>query len=127
MNRIVLIGRATRDAELRFTADGTPVANFALAVDRRFGKKPDGSKIADFFNITAWRKLAELAGQYVRKGLRYAIAGEVNIRRYEDSAGNERISVDVVADEITFLGYAKGKAEDQMGTEVHPDEDELPF
>lgn len=128
MNHITLIGRATRDATINYTQDGTPVAGFALAVDRRFGKKPDGSKIADFFNIVAWRKLGELAGQYVKKGLRYAIAGEVNIRQYEDSSGNLRTSVDVIADEIKFLDYAKDKpAEDSMGTEVHPDDDSIPF
>jgi len=127
MNRIVLIGRATRDATLRETQDGTPVAGFALAVDRRFGKKQDGSKIADFFNVVAWRKLAEIAGEHVKKGRRYAVAGEVNVRQYEDNSGNQRTSVDVVADEITFLDYAKDKAaEDSMGHEVEPDDD-IPF
>lgn len=122
MNRIVLIGRATKDPALNYTQDGTPVAGFGLAVDRRFGKKPDGSKIADFFNIVAWRKLGELAGQYVKKGLRYAVAGEVNIRPYKDRDGNDRISVDVVADEIQFLERPKQAAEDEMGHEVQDDD-----
>ena len=81
-NRIVLIGRLTRDAELRYLPSGAPVAGFTLAVDRPF-KNQAGERETDFVNITTWRKLAEQASRYLDKGRLVAVEGRLQIRSYE--------------------------------------------
>lgn len=102
LNRVVLIGRMTADPEIRTTSSGVQVANFSLAVDRRF-KNAQGERETDFVNIVAWRKTAELVGQYCHKGRRLAVDGSLQVRTYQAQDGSNRRAYEVVADNVQFL------------------------
>lgn len=123
MQRWFGIGRATKDAEVSTTNNGKSVAKFTLAVDRRF-KNADGEKVADFINIVAWSKLAEICGKYVKKGKQVAVIGEVQGRSYEVN-GDKKFITEIIADEIELLGGTAGK-EEKIELEPISDED-LPF
>ena len=103
MNRIILIGRLTRDPELRYTNDGTAVAGFGLAVDRPW-VKDDDQQSADFVNIVVWRKQAESVANLMKKGKQVAVEGRLQIRNYENKEGEKRTATEVVADRVMFLG-----------------------
>ena len=103
MNRIILIGRLTRDPEVKYTGSGVAVANFSVAVDRRF-RNAQGERETDFINIVAWRKTAELCGQYLSKGRQVAIDGTLQMRKYQTQQGENRTVYEVVADNVQFLG-----------------------
>lgn len=112
LNRIVLVGRLTRDPELRYTPNGVPVANFTLAVDRGFTNQ-QGERQTDFIDIVVWRKQAELCGQYLGKGRLVALEGRLQIRSYETQEGQKRKVAEVVADNIRFLD--RGRTDDRSG------------
>ena len=101
LNHIVLMGRITRDPELRRTASGTPVATFPIAVDRDF-KSENGEKETDFIDIVAWRNTAEFVSKYFTKGRMAVVSGRLQIRSWTDKDGNKRRSAEVVADNIYF-------------------------
>jgi single-strand DNA-binding protein len=101
-NRCILVGRMVRDPELRYLANGTPVAKFTVAVDRPF-KGQAGEKEADFIDVVAWRKLAEPLGHYGFRGRLVAVEGRLQIRSYEDTQGTRRKAVEIVADLVRFL------------------------
>lgn len=101
MNTVVLIGRTTRDIELRRTGNGTAVASFTLAVNRDF-KTNDGQE-ADFIQCVAWKKTAELLDQYVHKGDRIAVNGSIRTRNYEDSHGRTVYVTEVLVNHVEFL------------------------
>ena len=103
MNRVVLIGRLTRDPDVKYTNSGVAVANFSLAVDRRF-RNAQGEKETDFINIVAWRKTAELCGEYLKKGRQVAVDGWLQMRKYQTQQGENRTVYEVVADNVQFLG-----------------------
>ncbi|MFH1744518.1 MAG: single-stranded DNA-binding protein [bacterium] len=103
MNRIILIGRLTRDPDVKYTNSGVAVANFSLAVDRRF-KNAQGERETDFINLVAWRKTAELCGQYLSKGRQVAVEGSLQMRKYQTQQGENRTVYEVVADSVQFLG-----------------------
>jgi len=107
-NRIILIGRLTRDPELRYTPSGQPVTSFTLAVDRPF-KNQNGEKETDFIDIVAWRKLAEQVSQYMTKGRLVAVEGRLQIRSYEakDGSGKRKVA-EIVADGVRFLDSGRG-------------------
>ncbi len=98
-NRIILIGRLTADPVLKYTPQGTAVATFTLAVNRRYNREE-----TDFINIVTWRALAEHCAQYLSKGQMTALEGRLQIRSYEDRNGVRRIAAEVVADDVRFLG-----------------------
>jgi len=102
LNRIILIGRLVADPEIRFTQTGVSVANFRIAVDRNF-KSATGEKETDFINIVAWRKLAELVGEYVKKGRLIAVEGSLHQRSYQTREGENRTTYEVQADNVQFL------------------------
>ncbi len=104
LNRVIIIGRLTRDPELRFTPSGIPVAKFGVAVNRR-RTNSDGEKVEDtsFFNIVVWRKLAELCADYLSKGRTVAIDGRLQSRSWETQDGQKRSTVEIVADNVQFL------------------------
>ena len=106
INRIVLIGRLTANPELRYTANNTAVTSFTLAVDRNF-KNENGNKEADFINIVAWNKKAELIHQYLKKGDRVGISGRLQVRKYQNERGENRYVTEVIADEVEFLNSKK--------------------
>lgn len=103
MNKVVLIGRLTRDPELRYTGSNTPVATFSLAVNRNFTNQ-QGEREADFINIVVWRKQAENVKNYLSQGSQVAIDGRIQTRTYDDQNGQRRYITEVVADNVEFLG-----------------------
>lgn len=133
LNRIVLIGRLTRDPELRYTGSGTAVCNFTLAVERNF-KNKDGEREVDFINIVVWRAAAENAAKYLAKGRLTAVEGSLQIRKSE-SNNKTYINPEVVADNVKFLDFGDRKkapqkgdnAEDFGGGEFDPDDIDVPF
>ena len=101
LNKIFLMGRLTRDPELRRTGSGTAVVSFSLAVDRDF-KSQSGEKETDFIDIVAWRNIAEFVSKYFTKGRMAVVEGRLQIRDWTDKEGNKRRSSEVVADSIYF-------------------------
>ena len=125
LNQVVLIGRLTRDPELRYTpGNGVPVASFTLAVDRSFTNK-QGEREADFINIVTWRKQAENCANYLKKGSLTAVAGRLQIRSYEDSQGIKRKAAEVVADNVRFLDRGRSNDQAQTGDLENPDSDDV--
>ena len=102
LNHIVLMGRLTRDPELRRTGSGIAVASFTLAVDRDFGNRESGEKETDFIDIVAWRSTAEFVSKYFTKGRMAVVTGRLQIRNWTDKEGNKRRSAEVVADNVYF-------------------------
>ncbi len=113
LNHIVLMGRLTRDPELRRTGSGTPVASFTLAVDRDFGSRETGEKETDFIDIVTWRNTAEFVSRYFTKGRMAVVAGRLQIRSWNDKDGNKRRSAEVVADSVYFGDSKKESTGDQ--------------
>ena len=99
-NRVVLAGNLTRDPELRFTQEGVPVASFSIAVNRVRSK----TEAVDFFNVSAWRELGERVANYKKKGDPVLIEGRLQYRTWQTPDGTKRSAVDVVADNVQFLG-----------------------
>jgi single-strand DNA-binding protein len=144
-NRVVLVGRLTRDPELRYTTNGTAVASFTLAINRRFNREE-----TDFIDIVAWRQQAEYCANYGSKGRLMLVEGRIQVRTYETQEGQKRKVTEVVSDELKFLdkqgtssgGQPSAGAKrdtdgwDDLGREVRledidimdkPDEDDIPF
>ncbi|MGI6359209.1 MAG: single-stranded DNA-binding protein [Bacillota bacterium] len=139
LNKIILIGRLTRDPELSYTASGIARLRFSLAVDRRFTNQ-QGERQTDFIDIVCWRQLAETCGKFLRKGRLTAVAGSLQVRSYETQDGQKRRIAEVVADEVRFLDGPKDGAStpqqqqrtgfDDFGKGLDLEEDEdndLPF
>ena len=103
MNKVVLIGRLTKDPELRYTQGGTGVATFTLAVNRRFTNQ-NGEREADFINCVAWQKTAEFVANYFKKGQEMALEGRLQVRTYDGNDGQRRWVTEVVADQVEFVG-----------------------
>lgn len=130
MNKIILIGRLTKDPDLRYTQNGKAVCSFTLAVDRPFTSQEE--KEADFINIVAWNKSGENAAKYLAKGRQAAVEGRLQIRTYDGEDGKKRWVTEVVADRVEFIGGGNSgtkKADDleDFGYEVQFDENEVPF
>ena len=102
LNHIVLMGRLTRDPELRYTQSQIPVASFRLAVDRDFGGRDGGERQTDFIDIVAWRSTAEFVSKYFTKGSMAAVSGRLQIREWTDREGGKRTTAEVVADNVYF-------------------------
>jgi single-strand DNA-binding protein len=125
MNKVILIGRLTKDPEIRYTQNNTPVCNFTLAVDRRFSK----DKQADFIICQAWQKTAEFISKYFQKGSMIAVVGRIQTRTWEDNEGKKRYITEVIVDEVYFAG-SKSKTETEKATDTWPpdyEDDDLPF
>ena len=102
LNHITIMGRLTRDPELRRTGSGTAVASFSVAVDRDFGKNENGEKETDFIDCVAWRNTAEFISKYASKGRMVVVSGRLQIRSWTDKDGNKRRTAEVVADNVYF-------------------------
>jgi len=109
MNQIVIMGRLTRDPELRHTQSGTAVASFSLAVDRGFAPKDGGERQTDFIDVVAWRNTAEFVSKYFTKGQMAAVTGRLQIRDWNDKDGNKRRSAEVIAENIYFTESKKSR------------------
>ena len=112
LNHIVVMGRLTRDPELRKTASGVSVASFSVAVDRDFSQQ-DGKKETDFLDVVAWRNTAEFAAKYFAKGRMAIVSGRLQIRNWEDKDGNKRRTAEILAENIYF---GDSKKEDDGGS-----------
>ena len=127
MNKICLIGRLTKDVEVRYTqTNNTMVASFTLAVNRRF--KQEGQPEADFINIVAWSKTAEFCSKYFKKGQQIGLVGRIQTRTWDDEQGQKHYVTEVVAEEVYFAGEKKeehGEAWEDPNATVS--NDELPF
>lgn len=115
MNKVTLIGRLTKDPELRYTSSNIAVASFTLAVDRGY-TSPNGERQADFLNIVVWRKPAENVKKFLTKGSQVAIDGSIQTRSYDDQNGQKRYITEILANSVEFLG-SKGNTSSQQGTE----------
>ena len=109
LNRIILIGRLTRDPELRYTPAGVAVTQFTLAVDRNFTGQ-NGEREADFIPVVTWRQLAETCANYLRKGRLTAVEGRIQIRNYENNEGKRVYVTEVIADNVRFLESAQTRS-----------------
>lgn len=147
LNRIILMGRLTRDPELRHTQSGVAVASFSLAVDRDFKPKDGSEKETDFIDIVAWRGTAEFVSKYFTKGRQAVVEGRLQIRDWTDKEGGKRRSAEVVADNVYFgdskrdgdsggsysrpapstPNYGSPSPESDQFSELTEDDGELPF
>jgi single-strand DNA-binding protein len=109
INRVVLIGRLTRDPELKTTSTGRSVTDFSIAVQKR-SKPQDGAPDADFFRVSCWEKTAEIVANYCTKGKIVAVEGRLQSRKYTDQQGNNREVVEIVADNVQLLGGPRDDA-----------------
>ena len=115
MNKVTLIGRLTKDPELRYTSSNIAVASFTLAVDRGY-TSPNGERQADFLNIVVWRKPAENVKKFLTKGSQVAVDGSIQTRSYDDQNGQKRYITEILANSVEFLG-SKGNTSSQQGTQ----------
>lgn len=122
MNVANLVGRVVRDIELKYTGNGTAVANFTVAVDRRF-KNAEGEYEADFIDVVVWRQSAEFVGKYFKKGSPIAITGSIQTRNYENSEGRKVYVTEVVADNVGFVPRDNSERSNQSqgGQQATPD------
>ena len=111
MNKVFLIGNLTRDPEVTETAGGVSVCHFTIAVNRSYTSS-DGERQTDFFNVTAWRGLADTVGRYTKKGNKVAVSGSIQLRTYEDNQGVRRTAVDIIAQDIEFLTTKSASGDD---------------
>lgn len=133
MQKLYIIGNLTKDPELRTTNSGVSVCTFTVAVTRRFAGQ-NGEKQTDYFRVNAWRQLGEICNQYLAKGRKVAVIGELQARTYDSNDGTTRLSLDVSADEVEFL-TPKGEATQGKKVDNTPppegfdvvEEEELPF
>lgn len=103
MNKVILIGRTTKEIDLRRTANGTAVVSFTLAVENRWQKDENGRPTADFINCVAWNKTAEIMESYVKKGMQIAVEGRIQTRNYENKDGNRVYVTEVVCESMKML------------------------
>jgi single-strand DNA-binding protein len=128
-NKAFLIGNLTRDPELRYTPSGLPVARFTLAVNRvqkKGASEADGRQTVDFINVVAWRRLAEICGEYLKKGSSVAVEGYLQIRSYEKD-GEKRQAAEVVADGMQMLSRRQGGMATGETAGASETNDEIPF
>ena len=128
MNKVILIGNLTKDPEVSETNNGNTYAKFTVATTRRYANQ-DGEKETDFTNVVVWKKLAELCGEYLSKGKKVAVVGELRNRSYEADDGTKRYITEVLADEVEFLSPKdKDEKAQKHAAEMTPCNDQdLPF
>ncbi len=119
LNHVEIMGRLTRDPEMRKTQTGVPVVGFGIACDRNFKNKDTGERDVDFFDVTAWRGTAEFASKYLSKGRMVVIEGVLQQRKWTDKEGNKRQAVEIKADNIFF---ADGKRDDAPAHQASGDD-----
>ena len=137
LNHVTIMGRLTRDPELRHTQSGTAVTSFTLAVDRDFKDKNSGETATDWISCTAWKGTAEFVSRYFQKGRMAVVDGRLQTRSYQDRDGNKRTAVEVVSDHVYFGDSKKKESEgnapaelpenEPQGFSEAEDDGELPF
>ena len=124
LNKAIVMGRLTRDPELRRTQSGTAVTSFTLAVDRDF-KSQSGEKETDFIDVVAWRNTGEFAAKYLAKGRMAAVEGRIQVRDWQDKDGNRRKAVEVVADNVYFADSKRDSKPQEPHAITEPEFDEI--
>lgn len=135
LNQITVMGRLTRDPELRYTTSGTPVASFSLAVERDYKEKQSNERAVDFIDVVAWRATGEFVSKYFAKGRMAVVSGRLQVRDYTGSDGIKRRVAEIVADSVYFAdskpanGSTGAQPAAPSGFTAMPGEDdgELPF
>jgi len=122
LNRVVLVGRLTKDPEIRYTQSNTPIASFTIAVNRQFSNSATGERDTDFIPVVVWRKQAENVKNFVHKGSLVAVDGRIQTRNYDDQNGVRKYVTEVVADNVSFL-EPKGTQDDQGAMESQPSQE----
>ena len=120
LNHIVIMGRLTRDVELRYTQSQTPVASFTLAVDRDYGSRDGGERQTDFIDCVAWRQTAEFVSKYFSKGSMAVVSGRLQSRKWQDREGNNRTNWEVLAESVYFGESKRDSAGQQSSTYQQP-------
>lgn len=127
MNKVHLIGNLTKDPELRYTKQNTPVASYTIAINSRYGENQQ----TDFINISTWGKSGEFVSKYFKKGQPIAITGRLKNKNYEDSNGNKHYSMEVITEDIEFVGSKKEEVKIEPREEFIPnfniEDGELPW
>lgn len=116
LNRVVLIGRLTKDPELKYTPANTAVASFSLANNRSYVQGTEKKEQVSFFNCIAWAKTGEVIAQYCKKGKQIAVEGRIQQRSWDDKEGNKRSTVEIVVENFQFLGSAGTKGDDHSSS-----------
>ena len=124
MNSVNLIGRLTKDPEVRYTQNNIPVASYTLAVKRSYAK--DGEQDTDFINIISWNKSADFVQKYFKKGMQVGVTGRIQTRNWEDDNGQKHYATEVVTEKVEFADSKKEEPTD-VTAEVYAGDDELPF
>mgnify|MGYP000107918548 FL=1 len=124
LNKVIIMGRLTRDPELRRTQGGTAVTSFTVAVDRDF-KSQSGEKETDFIDVVAWRNTGEFAAKYLAKGRMAAVEGRIQARDWQDKDGNRRKAVEVVADNVYFADSKRDSKPQETTSSNEPEFDEI--
>ena len=119
MNKVILIGRLTRNPELRYTGSNTPVATFSLAVNRSFTNQ-NGEREADFINCVVWRKLAETAKNYLSQGSQVAVEGRIQTRKYQNDKGENKYITEILVENVEFLESKSKRKENVVNEQLEP-------
>jgi single-strand DNA-binding protein len=125
VNKVILVGNVGHDPEVRYTPNGTAVANFSLATTETWTKDGEKQKHTEWHKIVAWRRLAEICGEYLTKGKQVYIEGRIRTNEWEDQEGNTRKTVEIEAQTMQMLGGKGERA--RSGVERPPTEDDIPF
>lgn len=123
MNKVELIGRLTKNPELRYTKNNIPVASYTIAINSRYGENQQ----TDYINISTWGKSAEFVNKYFQKGQAIAIVGRLKNNNYEDKDGNKRYTTEVISEDIEFVGNKKEEPKQVFTPNFDVDDDILPF
>ena len=134
LNKVMLIGRLGADPEVRYTQNGTPVANFRIATNHRVKRGEEWEEVTEWHRIVAWNRLADTCSQYLRKGMLVYVEGSLRTREWEDREGNRRWSTEIIARDMQMLEPkgASQQAAPESGGDVEleplpPMEDDVPF
>ena len=125
LNKVMIIGNVGRDPEMRYTANGSAITTFSVAVNRSYGVEGERREETEWFNIVTWAKLAELLGQHLQKGRKVYIEGRLTSRSWDGPDGQKRYRTEVVANQVLFLDRPQGASLPDVGGDM--DADDLPF
>lgn len=127
VNKVILVGRLGKDPEVKYTQDGTPVANFSIATDESWkDKEGEKQERTEWHNIVAWKKLAEICGSYLKKGSQVYLEGKLQTRKWEDKDGNTRYTTEIVLNQMVMLGSKPDNGAPAQAKKVE-DFDDVPF
>jgi single-strand DNA-binding protein len=125
LNKVMIIGNVGRDPEMRYTANGSAITTFSVAVNRSYGVDGERREETEWFNIVTWSKLAELLGQHLQKGRKVYVEGRLTNRSWDGPDGQKRYRTEVIANQVLFLDRPQGASLPDVGGEI--DADDLPF